>query len=221
MARECGDVEVVGICHCNAAYIEYFAGESEASLRHARAAVEVIERTGGAYFLAFAWFLRGLAESLCGEWQLAIDAMERTHAVLDTAPELQAVLAVLGEAYMHVGDAERARTTIDAAIAEAHTHGHVFGETLGTLSLASFLAAAGAPADDVNAALERVSQLAAETGAVIFDPRVELVRADLAARTGDEAARERALREARRLFAQIGATGWVRRLEETTPTPAA
>jgi hypothetical protein len=86
---------------------------------------------------------------------------------------------------MHVGDEERARTTIDAAIAEAHTHGHVFGETLGTLSLASFLAAAGAPADDV------------------------------------DAARERALREARRLFAQIGATGWVRRLEETTPTPAA
>jgi hypothetical protein len=32
---------------------------------------------------------------------------------------------------------------------------------------------------------------------------------------GDDAARERALREARRLFAQIGATGWVRRLDET------
>jgi hypothetical protein len=41
------------------------------------------------------------------------------------------------------------------------------------------------------------------------------LRAELAERRGDDAARERALREARRLFAQIGATGWVRRLDET------
>ncbi|MEA2254952.1 MAG: hypothetical protein QOG35_997, partial [Solirubrobacteraceae bacterium] len=122
---------------------------------------------------------------------------------------------------MHVGDPERARTTIDDAIDDARTDGNVFGETLGTLSLASSLAAAGAPVDEIDEALERVSQLAAETGAVIFAPRVELVRADLAERIGDEAARESALREARRLFAQIGATGWVRRLGETTPTPAA
>jgi adenylate cyclase len=223
MAGECGDVEVVGICHLYSTYIEYFAGESEAALRHVRAAVEIIEQTGGAFFLAYAWYLLGLAESMRGEWQSTVDALERTRAVIDagTAVALQAALAVLGEAYMHVGDPERARTTIDDAIGDARTDGNVFGETLGTLSLASSLVAAGAPVDEIDEALERLSQLATETGAVIFEPRVELLRAELAERRGDDAARERALREARRLFAQIGATGWVRRLEETTPTPAA
>jgi tetratricopeptide (TPR) repeat protein len=223
MAHEAGDVEVVGICHLYAAYIEYFAGESEAALRHARAAIENIEQTGGTYFLAYSWYLLGLAESIRGEWQATIDALERARAIMDTgtALALQAALAVLGEAYMHAGDPERARTTIDEAIDEARTYGNVFAEALGTLSLASFLIATGASVDETDEALERVSELAAQTGAVIFDPRVELLRADLAERRGDEAARRRALHEARRLLAQIGATGWVRRLEETTPTPAA
>ncbi|MEA2445140.1 MAG: hypothetical protein QOJ12_2432, partial [Thermoleophilales bacterium] len=98
MAGECGDVEVVGICHLYSTYIEYFAGESEAALRHVRAAVEIIEQTGGAFFLAYAWYLLGLAESMRGEWQSTIDALERTRAVIDTgtAVALQAALAVLG-----------------------------------------------------------------------------------------------------------------------------
>jgi hypothetical protein len=224
IAGESGDIEVVGLSHLMSTYIEYFAGESEAALRHARAGVEIIDQTGGTYFLAYAWYVLGLAESLRGEWQGTIDALERTRAFIDdgcAAIELQAVLALLGEAYMHVGDPGRARTTIDEAIDEARTGGNVFGETLGTLSLASFLIATGASADETDEALERVSELAAETGAVIFDPRVELLRADLAERRGDEAARERALRNARRLFAQIGATGWVRQLDETAPTRAA
>jgi hypothetical protein len=158
-----------------------------------------------------------------GEWRSTIDALERTRAVVDggIAPELQAVLALLGEAYMDAGDPERARTTIHEAIDVARARGNVFGETLGTLSLASFLGAAGAPVDEIDEALERVSELAAETGAVIFDPRIQLVRADLAERCGDEAGRERALRDARRLFAQIGATAWVRRLDEVAATRAA
>jgi class 3 adenylate cyclase/tetratricopeptide (TPR) repeat protein len=215
IAHEAGDVEIVGVCHLYLTYIGCFAGESEAALRHARAAIETIEQVGGTFFLAYAWYLLGLAESVRGEWQSTIDALERTRATIDagTAGALRAALAVLGEAYMHVGDPERAQTTIDEAIDEAHTYGNVFGETLGTLSLASSLVAAGAPVDEIDEALERVSELAAETGAVIFEPRVELLRADLADRRGDDAARERALREARRLFEQIGATGWVRRLD--------
>jgi hypothetical protein len=221
IAGECGDLEVAGISHVVSALIEYFAGEPEAARREARAAVEIIEQSGATFFVGFACYVLGLAESLRGEWQSTIDALERTGAGESTAPKMQAVLAPLGEAYVHVGDLERARTAIDAAIDEARARGNVFGETVGTLSLASWLLAAGAAADEVVEALERVSELAAQTGAVIFDPRVELLRADLAEGLGDEAARACALRDARRLFAQIGATGWVRRLDETELAPVA
>jgi adenylate cyclase len=219
IAGERGDVEVVGISHVVSTFIEYYAGEPEAALRHARAAVEIIEQSGATFFLGFAYFMLGRAESMRGEWHATIDALERTGAGESTAPKMQAVLALLGEAYVRVGDLERARMTIDTAIDQARARGNLYGETVGTLALASWLLAAGAPADEIVATLDRVSELAAQTGAVIFDPRVELLRAELADRLGDEAARMRALRDARRLFAQIGATGWVRRLDETELAP--
>jgi hypothetical protein len=58
-------------------------------------------------------------------------------------------------------------------------------------------------------------RIAKRSGAIGGDPRPRR------GANGDEAARQHALSEARRLFTQIGATGWVRRLDETELTPVA
>jgi hypothetical protein len=57
----------------------------------------------------------------------------------------------------------------------------------------------------IEAALERVLVLVKETGARGFEPHVYLERAKLAHLTGEEATRQRELREAHRLFTEIGA----------------
>ena len=48
---------------------------------HARQGVEIAERIGDAFSRVFGWFSVGLAEQMHGEWQRAIDAIERSVAV--------------------------------------------------------------------------------------------------------------------------------------------
>ena len=59
--------------------------------------------------------------------------------------------------------------------------------------------------DAIENALKEVSRLARQMEMKTFEPFVCLERAELARLTGDEAARERELREAHRLFLEIGA----------------
>jgi hypothetical protein len=75
------------------------------------------------------------------------------------------------------------------------------------------LASAGAAARaEIEAALARALELARETGAKAFEPLVHVEFAELARQGGEEEQRERALREAHRLFTDIGATGHAERL---------
>ncbi len=60
--------------------------------------------------------------------------------------------------------------------------------------------------------LDRVNVLLQVTDAQSRLPRIALVRADLAHASGDEAARTAELREAHRLFTEMGATGHAERL---------
>ncbi len=57
----------------------------------------------------------------------------------------------------------------------------------------------------IEVALERALALVRETGARGFEPHIYFERAELAKLTGDEATRQRELREAHRRFTEIGA----------------
>ena len=59
--------------------------------------------------------------------------------------------------------------------------------------------------DGITAALERAGALIDQTGARVFLPRLHTERAAFARLLGDEAGRARELREAERLFREIGA----------------
>ena len=87
-------------------------------------------------------------------------------------------------------DARHERKRIDAQLAVARVRRRAEG-------------LAARPA--IEAALGRVLALVRETGARGFEPHVYVERAELAQLIGDEGSRERELREAHRLFTEIGA----------------
>jgi hypothetical protein len=64
----------------------------------------------------------------------------------------------------------------------------------------------------IDKVLESVATWIEETGAGAFAPQLHELRAELARLFGDQAARKRELREAHRLCAEMGATGYAERL---------
>ncbi len=90
----------------------------------------------------------------------------------------------------------------------------VIQESDAQLALAEILLATeGARARDaVETALARVSEIIGETELRSREPRIHERRAALARLLGEDAAHERELREAHRLFSEMGATGHAERL---------
>jgi len=84
------------------------------------------------------------------------------------------------------------------------------------LSLARVLRGADglAAQQEIEAALDRALELIEETDSRVFVPQVHEERAALAQLLGDDATRQRELREAHRLYTEMGATGHAERLAE-------
>jgi adenylate cyclase len=226
IAREQGDVEVVGFAHGCTAWLAYFQGEPEAALGHAQQALEIAERIGSSFSRAWAWLFLGLAERMRGEWRLAIDALERSIAIARdgrTATEGDAWrLAALGESYLGLGDPGRARALVAEGVEIGRAQGHVSFESYANLALARVLlgSAGTAARAEIEAALARALELARETGAKAYEPLVHVELAELARQSGDEEGRERELREAHRVFSEAGASGHAERLQAELAMPA-
>jgi hypothetical protein len=186
-------------------------GETEGVLEQAHQGWEVAERLGSPFsqVIALTWLAR--AHLLRAEWEPATAACAQGLALARArraglAYEDQ-LLNLLAEAQLGLGDVESARATAGEAVVGSRRRGERFWELMGQLALARALVAAGgaASADAAAVALGRAFALVAETGAVSMDPFIRVALADLERARGDEAARERALSEARRLFEAIGA----------------
>jgi hypothetical protein len=112
------------------------------------------------------------------------------------------------------GDIARARALADEALAVADRIGAVVDGIFARRTLARVLLAqeGATAARAIEEALDGAERLIEQTGALSFRPLVLLERAALAHLVGDTAARQRALREAHRVFTAIGATGHAERL---------
>jgi tetratricopeptide (TPR) repeat protein len=191
LARRQGDVEVLGYAHVNRAWLARQTGDVESALPHAGQAVDIAERMGNAYARTQAYSCLALA-----------------HLSRRTGVQFEPwTLATLAEAYLARGEGRRARATAEQAVALAHGNRIKVFEPITLLSLARvLLASEGARARaDVKAALSRALALAKEMEARSEEPLVHVELAELARLTGDDSGRERELREAHRLFAEIGA----------------
>ena len=218
LAHEHGDIESVGWSHGLSAWHAYACGDLEEAVAHAQRAVEITERIGDAYSRAIAWFILGWVESARGKWPRSIEAIERSREMSSgnqTSPFIEpGRLAVLSESSLGLGDLERARALAEEGIKLASGQGNIAYEMNARLALARVLlgSAGGATREQIEAVLARVLDLMRERGAKALEPHVHIELAELARQVGDEERRQRELREAHRLFTEIGATGYAERL---------
>jgi ATP/maltotriose-dependent transcriptional regulator MalT len=200
-------------------YLAHMSGDTLGSVAHARTAVEAAERVGRIQQVnATQWF--GLAAGLEGDWSQAASMLERGVSFARENPGLRMtqalVLSYLALAYVHCEN-PAARATAEQAVALAQEHGTMRYEIDAQLSLArAFLISKNAndhPA--VDAALTRAAACVEQSGARAYLPMIIEERATLARLRGDDGAAMRELREAHRLYEEIGATGHAARLAKT------
>ena len=224
IAREQADLETAAYATMWLGQLAYWRGDAETVLTHGRQALELAEQIGGWHSRCSAWNFLGLAELMRGEWAAAVEALERS---VQIARERRTTidwegwrLAMLGEAHLGAGDADRARRYVDEGLAIARAQRNPFHETHACLAQARVLLGSAGVAERaaIEGALARALELTEATGARVFAPLIHLERAELARLGGDPEAREAQLREAHRLFTEIGATGHVERLELELPT---
>ena len=219
LARQHGEAETLGWVHGICVELAWLSGrEPQAALGHVRLEVEIAEKIGSPLSRAIAHMSLGRAHLLSKDWKQAASALEQG---LQIARETRAglvyeasMLALLARAYLGLGEHRRACATADQAIAVARRRGTRFSECVAHISQAHvLLRTEGAKASrDISAALRAAHALVEETGGRSQEPFVHEGLAELARLTGDPATRDREVREAHRLFAEMGATGHAERL---------
>jgi tetratricopeptide (TPR) repeat protein len=218
LARQQGDAEVLGWAHGAYVWLARNTGRPVAALNHARHAVEIAERIGSPLSRVGAYGSLGHAHILTEEWGEAAGVLDRA---LEIAREMRVALLVegwvlvfLAEAYLGLGEDSRARATADEAVAVARRRGTKLFECNAHLIRARvLLRTEGATAsDDIQSALREAQALVEETGGRSREPLIHEERAELARLTGDDATHQRELREAHRLFTEMGATGHAERV---------
>jgi adenylate cyclase len=219
LARQHGEAEILGWVHGSYVELAWLSGqEPQATLGHARHAVEIAEKIGSAWSCAIAHIRLGQAYLMAKDWSQAAGALEQG---LRIASETRAglvyeviVLAQLARAYLELGENRRARETVEEAIAVARRRGTRFQECVAHITRAHvLLRSEGAQASgDIETALREAQALVEETGGRSQEPFIHEALAELAHLTGDQATCQRELREAHRLFTDMGATGHAERL---------
>jgi predicted ATPase len=197
--------------HANLVDLAFFSGQKEMALVQARAAIESAESYGSPYFAVNAYRALGRAHLENGDSAEAIDALEHSlELIRETRSSLQlegVVLGTLAEAYLETGDEARARESAEEAVRSTqgtHARLHECGALL-ALSGVLIRTDGEKAREAIESVLGRLSELITETGATTYAPLLHLERAKLAGVTGDQPTHERELREAERLFTEIGA----------------
>ena len=152
------------------------------------------------------------------DWAEAEKALEHSLALMREASvgllsECD-TLSLLARVHAARGEGSVARATAEEGVAAAQMRKSISSEVDAQLSLAHVLLAAGNLDDRgaIESALDRAAECVGITGTRSHLPQIGVERAKLARLEGDEAGRERHLREAHRLFTEIGATGHAERV---------
>ena len=146
-------------------------------------------------------------------------ALARKHRTfLQMEPEFLATLACV---LLESGQREQARARAEEAVRLADKYGTKLFEARAHLTLSRVLLGMSdrSSAKRIESALARAQALIEETGAVAYIPWVHEERAGLARLLGSEEKREHELREAHRLFTEMGATRHAERLTKDLGVP--
>jgi hypothetical protein len=208
---------VIGWSNSYASMIAWLRGDAPACMGRALDALEVGGKIGLSIVENWGHLALGQAHLLGESWSDAVVALECSISHMrsqHTGYIWEAiVLDRLAEAHLGAGHTETARALVDEAIALAECRGTV-ALYRGHLTLARVLlrSAGAAERAAIEAALAEAQVLVERTEARSEQPHIHLGRAELAGVLGDEESRRRELREAHRLFTEIGARGWAERV---------
>ena len=226
LAREHGELENLCWALLGTGSLAQFSGERRDARLRAHEALQIAEKLGTPFSLVFS--LEGVAQAatLEGEWDEAIENGERALEIARThrtALEGEAsMLSTLALAYSGAGRVEPARARADEALEVARRSGATHREMTAHLALAQIRLRAedvGARVE-IEASLSRALELVHQTGLRSYEPIIVECRAELAGLLGDESERETRLREAHRLYVEVGAAGHAERLARELATAA-
>ena len=191
-------------------------GDVQAALQIGSELVERTGRLGSPLWAGVAQARMGSAHLLAGDPRAAVEALERGLAICrDEGVLMDAEVATLYDlvrARLSLGDVAAAREAVQEALGWAertHDLGHRIRARLAEAMVALRDEAGRGEAE---AALAEVEALIGQTGSYLWAPTALEIRSELASATGKAAARDAALKEAQRLYAERGATGHAERI---------
>ncbi len=216
LATESGELTAVSLAHGSGTDLAAVHGDGPLALSRALRAREAAAETEATSPSALSDVRLGTAFLLVGDAREAAVALERGLALLQgthtMGSEEALALGSLARAHALLGDArarDESRDAIRLLASRASSDPvGVYVERARVLRLLDGVGASG----EIEASLAEGERLALARGDRAALPFVHEERAELARLLGDEAARERELREAQRLFAEIGAPLQVERL---------
>ena len=194
------------------------AGDASGALSMARRAIESAEKIGSVLGRVGAHGAHGMACVLAQQWQSARESLD---FALDLGRARQAGLffepyyvAALAEAHLGLGDEPRARQVSEQALQIASRAEMRVAEVRALLARVRVLLTLDGVAarTEVESILDRALSLVRSTGARSFEPQIHVERARLAGLLEGAPGRQQWLREAHRLFTEMGATGHAERL---------
>jgi class 3 adenylate cyclase/tetratricopeptide (TPR) repeat protein len=209
LARTAQQLFPVLTSHCFLVIHCEVTGEVAAALAHSRDAVDCAERIGSPLGKIFAYWALGVANVLNREWRDALEPLEQAMAV-GRERRLQTwesrALAAIAAAHLGLDDPAKALAIAEEAIALSRRLGTRWEFSALLTRTRALRESQGVQAkSEMEVALAEAAAWLQMSGAKSYEPFLHLERAELARLTGDEAKRERELREAHRLFTEIGA----------------
>jgi class 3 adenylate cyclase/tetratricopeptide (TPR) repeat protein len=218
LARECGEPVFSGLGLALRALLGEWSGETDTTLADARQGVEISERYGAPYFVAVS--LGSLGDALRLEQRQA-EALEAYREALDLIRSKRVGIQwtphiVGGQAlvYSALGEHDEAIDLARSALEESVSGGNRRAQDFVLPTLARVLLATGDPDlhDEIEKTVAQAEALCEETGMRVHQPCLLELRAALAKRRGKAQETHQKLREAHRLYTEIGATGHAERL---------
>jgi class 3 adenylate cyclase/tetratricopeptide (TPR) repeat protein len=210
LARTSGQLLLLWFSHANQVFPCEVTGEAAFALAHGRESVDYAERTGNQIGRVFGYHSLGRANLLNGAWHDALKILEKALAISRErrllSPEA-GMLAAMAGAHLGLGDCEPALALAEEAVALSCRRGTRLWEFWGHLTrMHALREIEGLQAKGkIEAAIAEAQAWLEMSGAKSYEPFLHVERAKLARLIGDDAARQRELREAHRLFTEIGA----------------
>jgi hypothetical protein len=189
-------------------------GDADRARQFSSEALRIAERFGADRNVVYALLACGVASCLALRWEEADGLFERAHqriAVTGAGAEWRDVIdGYRALALAGMSDRERSLALARGAVEQARANALPLVTAVNGLHRARVLRMIGGPQHqhELEAQIVESFDLLQRAGMKSWFPLILLERAGLARLRGDTDARARDLAEARRLFAEMGVTGW-------------